>query len=298
MIKINPNINLKNEFGVSYRKSKNQIYIKDNLSGFSLPVGEMLFGIIENVTILKSAFQGNSNLVIKKAFKYYKYNLYSFIKKFELNNIELELLQKIKYYLDLCCINKEYCTLSKLENFAIKLFEYKNFTLNLFSDITISKIRKIQINDKNTKIYFSHTIDLINYLDSKYSIYSFTTQNSFTSLSELCIISLFEIFSLHLTIKKCNSCNNYFISVNDDMLCNRAFLDNDYLGCYELEQRAKDDNTILKKKMLIYQRLYKRALTNRIEKINIFEEFKTGWKAVSNKSNEEKIKFLNLDDWK
>ena len=50
--------------------------------------------------------------------------------------------------------------------------------------------------------------------------------------------------------------------------------------------------------MLIYQRLYKRALTNRIEKINIFEEFKTGWKAVSNKSNEEKIKFLNLDDWK
>lgn len=298
MIEINPNLQLKNEFGIYYRKGKAQIHINDNLSGFYLPVGEILFGILENITILKSAFQGQSDLIIKKAFKYYKYNLYSIIKKFELSKTELERLQKLKYYLDLCCVNKAYCTLSQLESFAVKLFEYNNFTLNLFSITTITKIRKIQINDKKTKLYFSHTSDLINYLNSKYSIYSFSTQNSFSSLSELCIISLFEIFSLHLSIKKCSSCNNYFVSINDDKLCNRAFLDNDYLGCFDLEQKSTAGNTITKKKMLIYQRLYKRALTNKIENINVFDKFKTGWKAVSNKSNEEKMIFLNLDDWK
>ncbi|MCH5296033.1 MAG: hypothetical protein J1E85_00015 [Ruminococcus sp.] len=298
MIEINPNLQLKNEFGIYYRKGKTQIHIKDNLSGFSLPVGEILFGVLENVAILKSAFQCKSDLIIKKAFKYYKYNLYSIIKKFELNVTELERLQRLKYYLDLCCINPAYCTVSQLENFTVKLFEYNNPTLNLFSVTTITKIRKIQINDKKTKLYFSDTSNLINYLDSKYSIYSFSTQNSFSSLSELCIISLFEIFSLHLTIKKCSSCNNYFVSINNNKLCNRAFLDNDYLGCFVLKQKSTSDNTITKKKMLIYQRLYKRSLTNKTEHINIFDKFKDGWKVVSNKSNEEKMKFLNLDDWK
>lgn len=298
MIEINPNPQLKNEFGIYYSKGKSQIHITDNLAGFSLPVGEILFGILENIEILKSAFQGKSDLIIKKAFKYYKYNLYSIIKKFKLDKIELERLQKLKYYLDLCCINTSYCTLSKLESFAVKLFEYNNFTLNLFSISTITKIRKIQINDKKTKLYFSQTDELISYLDSKYSIYSFSTQNSFSLLSELCVISLFEIFSLHFTIKKCSSCNNYFVSINDNKLCSRKFLDNDYLGCFDLEQKSTTENKIAKKKMLIYQRLHKRALTNKIDKIDIFQKFKIGWKHVSNKSNEEKIKFLNLDDWK
>lgn len=297
-------LNRAQTYGINCIYKDEELMIKDSMySGtYILPFGETLFSIIENIDFI-------NDVIVKKGTVGDRYLLkekLNFINDIKTDLKEINRLLRIKDYLKLCCDNANYCSVESLYHLAVGLFDDSNDIISLFHSVGVLRLRKYK---SETKLPFSiTTTGMINRLKADYSEFSFSTETKFNSLSELCIISLYEIFSLELLIKRCNVCMNFFVGSNFDKYCNRELLENDFKGCkaYKVSltnNNYKNDNLVREYKR-VYARLLRRTKSNSIQAIEIFEDFKNGWSKINqdlkNKANKRFAleTYLSSERWK
>lgn len=299
-----------NTFGINCVYEKKNIVIKDSLYNGTLliPLGEALFSILEGIDILnKIALKDEKNLLQNLNRYFAERNIkINFLQKYDIDILEVKRLTRIIDFLNLCADNSKYCCIDSLESLALGILKSSSEIMSLFSPVGYLKVRKYHSSIKLP--FFNSTKNLITELKEKYSEFAFSTETHFTNLSELCIISLFEIFSLGLLIKRCNICNHFYIGNSYDKYCNRELLQNDFKGCktykISLTNNSYTDDKLIKEYKKIYARLHSRAKDNSITSIRNYEDFKNGWvkinKELKGKSNRRVTleTFLSLERWK
>lgn len=291
-----------NLYGIYFCKNKNyEVYdfcFLKNENGFAkIPLGEILFYIIESVDFLSNMIKKMDSSKLDDYFSDKKYNLKRIFLSCKIDLIEIKRLEKIKEFVTECSNNKDMCKIESLANLVITIFS-NHHKFNKYNNQFRITYRKIHSNIPLPYSVGDNVIDINKYLSSKYIYYSFYTSAQFDTLSELCIISLYEIFQLNLIINKCKMCNHYYIK-RDGNLCNRELIENDFRGCqkyneYLYNKNYRNDN-IVKMYKKIFSRLSSRADCGSIEAIQIFSDFKTEWKKIKRTSNKEKKDLLLID---
>lgn len=291
-----------NLYGIYFCKDENyEIYdfcfLKDENGSAKIPLGEILFYIIESVEFLSNMIKNVDSLKLDNYFSDKKYNLKRIFLSCKIDSIEIKRLEKIKEFVAECSNNKDMCKIESLSNLVISIFS-NHHKFNKYNNKFKITYRKILSNNPLPYFVDDNLIDINKYLSSKYIHYSFYTSTKFDSLSELCIISLYEIFKLNLTINKCKMCNHYYIK-RDGNLCNRELIENDFRGCQKyneyLYNKNYRNNTIIKEYKKIFSRLSSRAECGSIEANQIFNDFKTEWKAIKKIPDKESQRSLQID---
>lgn len=299
-----------NTYGISYIYDEGNSVIKDSLYNGTvlLPLGEALFSIIEGINIINQiALKDNKNLKenIDRYLSERNCNL-NLLQRYEVDIIEVKRLIRIKDFLKLCTENPKYCCVESVESLALGILNPSSEIMSLFSPVGYLRIRKCK---SPIKLPFAYSTDgLISQLKENYSGFAFSTETEFQCLSELCIISLFEIFSLGLQIKCCNICNRFYVGNSYDKYCSREMLQNDFKGCknykISLTSFKCSDNELMKEYKRICARLHARAKSNSKNAVADYEDFKSGWKKINielkDKPNRlsELEAFLSLERWK
>ena len=306
-------INTKSKFyGVKVNKSGKTIYYKEEYVKYNLfltlPLGELLFSSLELSEFVSEAENISVNDLINKFFSVRKYDLsvvfFDFCVDFD---SEIEKLKRIKEYLDLCIENKRLFSVEHLKGVALKILEQDNPLFKLFEN-KMSKyyIRRI-ISGCDIPFGFSSE-GIANALSNEYNEFSFYTRTQIKSLSELCLLSIFEIIETGQIVQRCGSCKRYFISKRSMDLCDRPSEINDFRGCknynlYLYRKQYKEDE-VVKEYFRIYNKLQARTKSKKYFDILVFEEFKNGWNELnkSSKNNAEqkkrKMEFLSMERWK
>ena len=298
-------------YGVFYSSIDRTItndYISNSLK---LPLGEILFNIIESIDLLSGIVfndqQNELEHIIKNHFSEKAYDLSPLFLKFKINIEELKRLERIRDYLEICSSNYSVCTNLSLKDFSTSIFDEDNEILMLFSPVNSLRIRKFKADFKLP--YFYDIQYLITELSNSYINYEFYTITEYKSLSELCIISLFEIFSLSYLIRKCNNCARYYLAQStSSKYCDRKSMDNDFQGCKKFKVHLTNldysNNTLVSLFKRVYNKLFNRAKNNKIEDVNLFENFKTGWKSLNKEYKHSPERqailedYLNSERWK
>lgn len=259
-----------------------KITVNDNAHLF--PLGEISLEIIEALPFLERILNNKNsdeyNFQIYKYSKSLAFDISDLIYNFSnrINDEEINRLRNIQKYLELCSINSDKNNYKNLSGLVLNIFSDKNIIIKLLS------------------------------LNS-------TARNNFTyynSLSELVIISLFEIFDLGFKIYRCEFCGRFFIAHNSNknkQLCERKNSINNFQGCKKyktyINKISREEKPYIKKYRIIYARLSKRAKRNDDQKDN-FEYFRNEWKNLWQKtktmSESERYnllkKFLDLERFK
>lgn len=291
---------IQKKYGIRYSEKNNTTNIEDyipNLS-ISLPLGELLLTVIELIDLFENELnENNISKIYKDYFKDKYYDLSSILTLSKIDILEIKRLSRIRDYVSLCLENQTYCNVSHLESFCIGIFDLDNKINLLFNQSRKHQIRKYHSNIKISPMYSTQT--LINeYLRTIYSEFEFCTTTGYETLSELCVISLFEIFSLGLSIKKCKHCKRYFIGSAKSEYCPRTSSINDFLGCKKFKTFIDAQNLNRTELKVLYKRVYNRLLNrakkNRVEDIQYFEKFKDEWTkiGIQEKYNPNKSEIL------
>lgn len=301
-----------NLYGIYFCKNKNyEVYdfcFLKNENGFAkIPLGEILFYIIESVDFLSNMIKKMDSSKLDDYFSDKKYNLKRIFLSCKIDLIEIKRLEKIKEFVTECSNNKDMCKIESLANLVITIFS-NHHKFNKYNNQFRITYRKIHSNIPLPYSVGDNVIDINKYLSSKYIHYSFYTSAQFDTLSELCIISLYEIFQLNLIINKCKMCNHYYIK-RDGNLCNRELIENDFRGCqkyneYLYNKNYRNDN-IVKMYKKIFSRLSSRAeRSGSIEDVQNLNDFRNGWKTIkckaTNKDSQKSLQkdFLNQTRWR
>lgn len=298
-------------YGVFYSSSIDRTITNDYISNsLKMPLGEILFNIIESIDLLSGIVfndqQHELEHIIKNHFSEKAYDLSPLFLKFKINIEELKRLERIRDYLEICSSNYSVCTKLSLKDFSTSIFDEDNEILMLFSPVNSLRIRKFKADFKLP--YFYDIQYLITELSNSYTNYEFYTITEYKSLSELCVISLFEIFSLSYIIRKCNNCSRYYLAQGtSSKYCDRKSMDNDFQGCKKFKIHLTNldysNNNLISLFKRVYNKLFNRAKNNKIEDVNLFENFKTGWKSLNKEykySPERKAileDYLNSERW-
>lgn len=300
-----------NLYGIYFCKNKNyEVYdfcfLKNENGTATIPLGETLFSIIESVDFLRETKNINSSK-LDEYFSDKKYNLKRIFLFCKIDISEIERLEKIREFISKCSDNDEMCNIKSLANLVMTIFSIHH-RFNKYNDQFKIPDRKI---DSVNSIPYSvgeNVLDVNKYLQSKYLFYSFSVSAKFETLSELCIISLYEIFQLKAIIKKCKMCNHFFIKKSGN-LCNRKLIENDFRGCLKYNEYLYNKNycsdIIIKEYKKTLARLTSRAeRSGSIEDVQNLNDFRNGWKTIkckaTNKDSQKSLQkdFLNQTRWR
>lgn len=299
-----------NTCGINCVYEKENTVIKDSLYNGTLliPLGEALFSVLEGIDILNQIALKDEKDLPQNLNRYFaERNIkINFLQKYDIDITEVKRLTRIIDFLNLCSDNATYCCIESLESLALGILKSSSEILSLFSPVGYLKVRKYH---SPIKLPFTDsTKNLIAEMKDNYSEFAFSTETNFSNFSELCIISLFEIFSLGLQIKRCNMCNHFYVGNSYDKYCNRDLLQNDFKGCknykISLTNICYSDDKLIKEYKKIYARLHSRAKGNSIISMRIYEDFKNEWakinKELKGKPNRRVTleTFLSSERWK
>lgn len=298
-------------YGMRYSRHGDEVIIEDYFPDelIKLPFGETLFSIVEASEFLKN-LNGSDNEQIRTEVSGYfedkKYDITDIICRFPIITEELNRLEKIKTYLGLFADGK----------MDFNLFNFQMMTSNVFleedcaiKDFSIKNIMKFRSINSKTKIPLAVSTKYIsNTLKEDYFDFSFYTSSEYHSLSELCILSIYEILSLGLKICKCKMCERFFAGDSRSKYCKRPLITNDYRGCIDYRMylyTVKNNNQeLLKKYKTVLARLAVRAKKNSFSNIRQYNDFRSEWKVLrqevnnGNKDPDALIEFLNSERWK
>lgn len=299
-------------YGIFYSSSIDRTTTYDYISNsLKIPLGELLFSTIESIDLLNEIVFNNKQAELesrlKKHFSEKEYDLSPIFMKFKLTIKEIKRIERIRDFLEICSNNYSICNQLSLKAFANSIFDKDDKILMIFSPVDSLGIRKYKSTLKIPYIY--ETQSLIIELNQKYTNYEFFTITDYKSLSELCIISLFEIFSLSYIIRKCNHCSRYYLAQGtSSKYCDRKSSVNDFQGCKKfkiyLTNLDYSKKALIPQYKRVYNKLYNRTKNRKIADVNLFEEFKTEWKSLNKKykhSPERQIileNYLNSERWK
>lgn len=272
-------------------------FLKDENAAAIIPLGETLFTIIESVDFLRE-IKNVSSSKLDEYFSDKKYNLKKIFLSCKIDISETERLEKIKEFVSKCSDNEEMCNIKFLADLVTTIFS-NHHKFNKYN--YEFKIPDRKIHSVNSIPYYvgENIVDVNKYFQSKYLFYSFSVSSKFETLSELCIISLYEIFQLKAKIKKCKMCNHFFIKENGN-LCNRKLIENDFRGCLKHNEYLYNKNYrndfIIKEYKKIFARLTSRAKKNgSVEDVQNLNDFRIGWKATKKAINKDSQKLLQTD---
>lgn len=274
-----------------------------------LPLGELLFNIIEAIDFLNKIAQKSISMDDKKTFDEYfyskEYNLEKVFTDCVIDIVEIKRLCRIRDFLNLCAQNKERSNHNFLKSLTMSVLPREHEFNCLFGKTSKYKIR--QLRSKVELPFGSDTFHVDEHLNKLYNEYSFYTKTRFQTLSELCILSLYEIFDYGQIVRQCSICKRYFISDYCGNFCNRPASENDYRGCLKFQSflynRDYRSREIIKEYKRIYNKLQSRAKSKLIFDIKNFEAFKTEWsslnKKIKNDPDKEKLQrqFLKSERW-
>lgn len=198
----------------------------------------------------------------------------------EFNNIALESDMLILREYLLKCINDEnYCNdkvfLAFIKDFLhiSRLPHFDCFVTNYYTD-----------NNKITNLTNNEKLDII--LENSKNII-FNKDYICNGLLDLIIVSLYEIFSKGLKIKKCKTCDRFFVNKHSSAFCNYANPQNETMSCL---QYSRNTNYVEKRKTDPIQKIHtdisnllrKRYYDARDSKINNKELEQSAWITYEN----------------
>lgn len=316
------NINsLKQCFGIKIIRNLSEVNVLDNLclSNYNIPLGEILFSIIDCINIFSDIAKHSSNVelsdyekekyCIEKLKEYFydkQYDFTFYFQRMKIDILEVNRLKRIKDFIDMCVQNNEYKNLTYLKDLSESILiseTGRNDVLKIFNKKNTT--RKIKINGRKITAENPVSVNkLIEYFNCKYYEYSIVTYTKYNSLSELCIIALYEIFNSDYIICKCQMCGNYYIGNTATKYCDRHLCCNDFQGCknykkYLANQKLKE-YSYMKLYKTVFARLQYRTKSNSINGIKNFEMFKKEWKQLKSdktKNENDYINFLNDERW-
>lgn len=267
-------------------KTVTEDYIYGDMN-IKLPLGEMLFNAVELLEVLEGQNVSEPNVynqLLNSFFLSKEYNLSSAFLSFDISLIELARLRKIKDFILMCSQNSKMCSNNYLRDLAISLFPKDHRIFNLFNDNSRYKVRRLF--SSNEIQFCLSTADLERKMNRQFVEYSFYSVSDFNVLSELCIISLFEIFDYKKIIKQCSMCRKFFIPDCEENYCNRPDAQNDFRGCLKyrmfLYNQDYRKSQVVRHYKKIYNRLQSRAQkSKRISDCKLFEEFKSEWAKLN-----------------
>lgn len=270
-----------------------------------LPLGEILFNIIESIDILSLYVQEQiSGTEYDNYFAMKQYNIKSIIASCNNDVSEIKRLERIRDYIYLCSQNEDMCSLAYLTSLSLAVFHKKKFFEYNYDKFYIPK-RTINSAEPLPLMNNENIYEAYGYLKNKYVRCSLYSNTYFDKLSQLCFISLYELFELGYKIKECPQCKHYFAKspkAKSDY-CNRKSAENDYKGCRNYQaflnckkNQSKDITKLYKK---VYGRLLSRTKSNSINAAYIFSEFKDGWsklKYINDKQEKVRKQYEYLQD--
>ena len=275
-------------------------------------VGELFLTLIESANYLNKLISERPNTdyseYISKYFSEQEYDLSPVFINFNFNIIELKRLIRLRDYLGLCIDNPEMCSNVYLQGIAYSVLPKDSEIINVFGRKNRYKVR--QVISKNPILFGQTTKEIERDLTTKLAEYSFVTKTLINTLSELCVLSLFEIFESGQVVRRCEFCKKLFISRNESIFCHRPSDKNDFRGCHEFKSYIINQNNlkniINREYKSVYSKLYHRAKNNRTNNLNEFLEFKNGWlklnKSAKSLSSYEKRnlqhEYLTSERWK
>lgn len=307
-------------YGVKVKKIENAInyseeYVNKNFF-LTLPIGELLFTVLEFLELLPSF---DDNLTDDKLYNFFaerEYDLSMFFSDFKNlarglsswgDESELIKLNRIKDYLELCVNNKRLFSVENLKGVALAVLTQENPLFKLFENRTSKYYVRRIISDSD--IPFGYTLEEIEKaLSNEYNTFTFYTRTQIKTLSELCLLSVFEIIETGKIVQRCVDCKRFFISKRYMNLCNRPSVTNDFRGCknyhlYLYRKKYKEDE-VVKEYYRIYNKLQARTKSQKYFDILVFEDFKNGWNELNKKTKniaeqkKRKMEFLSMERWK
>lgn len=297
-------------FGIEYLYKDKTRTINDCFSnGIKLPLGEAMLTIIESIDFMTSVLNSKIEDISHSYHQYFtnrNYDLTELIINNEIDAIEIEKLNKIKEYIEICNNGKEIFCTDSIETLACSILGPQHDLMYLFNIVDYTKIRKYT---SNVELPFSTSTDmLVTMLIKKYISFSFRSETQYRKLSELCIISLYEIASLGYLVGVCENCGHFYISTGRTQYCSRKLLDNDFTGCGRFRMKLTSKEFSSKEAAKLYKKLYNKLHNRVIKSMSLeeqqrLEEFKNGWKKirildVDSKEKEDMLyTFLHDERW-
>lgn len=301
-----------NRFGITVVKDGRSCSIYEEYHNGNLtvktPLGELLFTAVEAIEYFNEKYINASacdeiheldNFFIDK-----EYDLSHVFSDFCIDILEIKRLTKIKDFLTLCSGSKHMCNTAYVKDLAIAVLPRDNPLFNLFGENSRYNIRHIH---SNIKLPFGLSIkQTIQALEEQYSEFTFSTQTNVNSITELCVLSLYEIFESGQFVRRCSNCNGFFATERETGLCTRPNRYNDYRGCRSFKSFLYNKNyssDVVKEYRKIYNRLRKRTQKKKLSDINKLDEFKKEWIALNKriknhpKKEEFQSEFLSSSRW-
>ena len=304
------NISNNKSYGVHYEHKEQSdnvsdyCFINDNI--VKIPLGEIMFNIIEALDVIKALVQNDISITeFDNCFAAKKYSVKNIILACKADIAEAKRLQRIKHFIHLCSQDSERCSNEYLDKFVSSLYCGKE---SILFNGKIFK-RKIFAPQKKASFMGNEKLNDINkYISKKYISYSFYSNTHFDTLSELCILSLYEIFDLGLKISECYNCKHFYIIKNNGYLCDRELLENDYRGCNKYHEYLNNlqyrSNKLVKQYKKVYGRLYSRTKCKSFSSAAIFNSFKNEWAEINSchidkaEKQKKQLEFLKDERWK
>lgn len=294
-------------YGINVTKDINgvtisEIFQYDGLT-IRLPVGEMLFVVLE-------AFVKKDKTIAES-----DYNLQELFDSFLLSDDELKKFRSIDDYLNEITNQKKEFDVESLRALFIRILPRGHIFYYLFHSSDRYRIRRVY--SKLPLPFGVSSYQVFKELSSKYESFSFTTQTEVHLLSELCVLSLFEILQSGQMIHRCSDCHRYFVGsffpgddeTKSSNLCSRFSSYNDHKGCKQKKTSCYNKEYRKKKSVVEYKRVYNRLqsrATKRptLDNIKTFKEFQKGWTILrinlrnSPDYEKKKLEFLQSERWK
>lgn len=286
-----------------YKKNTNYKRIFDyfliNNKSFLVDKSEMLFTILNNIDLLFKIAKNSDNCE-------------KLISEAPIKDCWKLLLKEIKI------TKREIANLTVIRDLAFELLQSPNYDNILQSyfikfnkEELLEELEKEQIYSEygvasvTYKKNLYETIRTLNSLKQSYSIY---TLHSVETLTDICLIYLYEYIGLQFRVKRCLNCKRLFFATSIEFYCDQKNPLNNNLGCkrFYSNKRVKKHNSseINKRKKTIYDRLYSRYVKNpNKETEKAIKNFSAEWKQARTSSaqlsDELKTKILNqfLDKW-
>ena len=297
-------------YSVIFSKSVNKSaifeeYQHDGMT-IRLPLGELLFTVVESFGIMLNGSEQNSNL--DSFFSDREYNLTKFFCDFSFDKNEAKRIVQIVDYLETIAISKKLFNHYTLKNLFFTILPREHSFYYLFDTSDRYRIRRIS---SNLALPFGNSTEYIyEKLSEKFALFSFITITEIHTLSELCLLSLFEILESGQFVLQCKKCNRLYVAKKKSYLCNRPAPINEHRGCEKLKFAEYNHEYGKKQSVAEYKKVYKRLNTRTrrntqsLPDIHTFEEFKKEWTLLKYQYHDnpdleqKKIEFLQSERWK
>lgn len=301
-------------YSVIFSKAQNNLSIVEEYQyrglTFRLPLGELLFTVIESGAYLIKNYPDETerDRQLDDFFSAREYYLKDFTCGFPNVKDEVKSIEKIINYVIRISDKTDFFNHESLKALFYSVLPMDHQFICLFDTMERYRIRRIS--SKLTLPFGSSTNEISTKLSESYAAFSFETITIFHTLTELCLLSLFEILESGQFVLRCKNCSRLYAGKRKKYLCNRPAPINDHKGCekqkkseYNKQYRKPDSVREYRK---VYNRLQQRISrsTQSLSDVQTFEAFKRDWALLRftyqnlPDFEERKIEFLKSERWK